>query len=154
MAASDILQWLQARRVSRRAGSMGSMSDDLRAIARDLKQVSALLKIVFRLMELWKLDTRQQTTLLGVRSVSTIYRWKNHGTKRLRLETLERMAHLLAIHKLLRLFFPRNRDMAYNWIWTRNKAACFGGKRPIDIMLRGKMSDLFLVRDYRDHAAG
>ena len=69
------------------------MSENLKRISRDPPQVSALLNMVFRLMEMWQLDTRQQATLLGVQSTSTVYRWKNHGAKRLREETLERIAH-------------------------------------------------------------
>lgn len=123
-------------------------------IARDPEQVSALLEMVFRLMQTWKLDTRQQAALLGVRSPSTIYRWKNHGAKRLRIETMERMSHLLGIHKRLRLLFYHNPDLARAWVSTPNKAPCFGGKRPIDIMLKGKVSDLLLVRSYLEAAAG
>lgn len=62
-------------------------------------------------MIMWKLDTKQQAILLGVRSSSTIYRWKTNGAKRLRSETLERIAHLLAIHKLLGMLFPRNKGV-------------------------------------------
>jgi len=123
-------------------------------IAQDPEQVSALLEMVFRLMQAWRLDTRQQAILLGVRSPSTIYRWKNHGAKRLRLDTLERIRHLLGIHKRLRLLFYRNPDMAKDWVNTRNRASCFGDKCPIDIMLKGKVSDLLLVRSYLEAAAG
>lgn len=133
---------------------MYPMSQALEEIARDPVQVSALLSMVFRLMQAWKLDTRQQAALLGVRSPSTIYRWKNHSSKRLRIDTLERMSHLFGIHKRLRLLFYHNPDLARDWVSTRNKAPCFGGKRPIDIMLKGKVSDLLIVRSYLEAAAG
>jgi len=123
-------------------------------IARDPEQVSALLEMVLRLMQAWKLDTRQQAALLGVRSPSTIYRWKSHGAKRLRVDTLERIRHLLAIHKQLRLLFYHNPDLAKAWVSTRNRASCFGGKRPVEIMLRGSISDFELVRGYLEQAAG
>lgn len=110
----------EARAVSHRASSMCPMSQSLESIARDPVQVSALLRMVFRLMHAWALDTRQQAILLGVRSPSTIYRWKNHGAKRLRIETLERIAHLLAIHKRLRLLLNRNPDLGRNWVRTPN----------------------------------
>lgn len=125
----------------------------MKRISKDPQQVSALLSMVFRLMEKWQLDTRQQATLLGVRSTSTIYRWKNHGAKRLREETLVRIAHLLAIHKLLRLLFPRNPELRKAWVRARNKAARFGGERPIDILLRGEITDLLLARSYLEDAA-
>lgn len=140
--------------MSHRTSSMCPMSQTLKPIARDPVQVSALLRIVFRLMHAWGLDTRQQAALMGVRSSSTIYRWKNRGAKRLRIETLERIHHLLVIHKQLRLLFYHNPGLARAWVSTPNKASCFGGKRPIDIMLRGKISDFELVRGYLEHVVG
>lgn len=144
----------EARAVSYRTSSMCPMSQALELIARDPVKVSALLEMVFRLMQAWRLDTRQQAILMGVRSPSTIYRWKNHGAKRLRLDTLERIHHLLGIHKRLRLLFYHNHDLAKAWVSTRNKAPCFGGERPIDIMLRGRITDLELVLGYLEQAAG
>lgn len=132
---------------------MQCMSENLKRMSRDPQQVSALLRMVFRLMEKWQLDARQQATLLGVRSTSTVYRWRNHGAKRLREETLQRIAHLLAIQKLLRLLFPRNPELREAWVRARNKAARFGGKRPIDIMLRGEIADLLIARSYLEDAA-
>lgn len=143
-----------ARLVSLSQRNMGSMSENLERISQDPKQVSALLEMIFRLFEIWHLDAHQQAILLGVSSTSTIYRWRKHKVKRLRIETLERVAHLLAIHKLLRLHFNRNPDLGRNWVRTPNKASCFRGKPPIDIMLRGKVSDFELVWRYLEYAAG
>ena len=134
--------------------SMGLMSERLERISRDPKQIGALLRMTFRLFEIWRLDAHQQAILLGVRSTSTIYRWRKHGAKQLRIETLERIAHLFAIHKRLRLLFYRNPDLGRNWVRTPNKASCFGGKPPIDTMLQGKVSDFELVRRYLEYAAG
>ena len=144
--------WFQARVVSLSLRNMGHMSETLERISRDPKQVGALLRMTFRLFEIWRLDAHQQAILLGVRSTSTIYRWRKLGVKRIRIETLERIAHLLAIHKRLRLLFYRNPDLGRNWVRTNNKA--FKGKPPIDTMLQGGMSDLELVRRYLEYAAG
>ncbi|MCW5596600.1 MAG: DUF2384 domain-containing protein [Rhodocyclaceae bacterium] len=128
------------------------MSESLERFSRDPKQVGALLRMTFRLFEIWRLDAHQQAILLGVRSTSTVYRWRKHGAKRFSVDTLERIAHLLAIHKRLRLLFYRNPDLGKNWVRTNNKA--FKGKPPIDAMLRGRISDLELVRRYLEYAAG
>jgi hypothetical protein len=130
------------------------MRNRLDELSCDSAQVSALLRMVFRLMKRWRLDTRQKAVLLGVRSSSTVYRWKNHGAKRLRIETLERIRHLLGIYKRLRLLFHHNPDLAHGWVGTPNKVPCFGGKRPLDIMPRGNISDIELVRDYLEQAVG
>lgn len=130
------------------------MSERFEQYWRDPKQVTALLRMTFRLFDIWRLGAHQQAILLGVHSTSTVYRWRKHGVKRLRIETLERIAHLLAIHKRLRLLFYRNPDLGRNWVKTPNKASCFKGKPPIDTMLRGKMSDFMLVLRYLEYAAG
>lgn len=147
-------QWAQARVVSLSPRNMGRMSENLERMSRDPKQLSALLRMTFRLFEIWRLDAHAQAILLGVRSTSTVYRWRKHGVKRLRIETLERIAHFLAIHKRLRLLFYRNPDLGRNWVRTPNKASCFKGKPPIDTMLRGKVSDFKLVQRYLEYAAG
>jgi hypothetical protein len=143
-----------ARVVSLILRNMVLMSESVAQMAKDPKQVSALLRMTFRLFEMWDLDTPQQAVLLGMRSTSTIYRWRKHGAKRLRAETLERISHLLAVHKRLRLLFYRNPELGISWIRTPNKAPCFGGSPPIDILLRGKMLDFELVRRYLEDAAG
>lgn len=143
-----------ARVVSLLLRNMVLMSESVGQMARDLKQVSALLRMIFRLFEMWDLDTPQQAILLGMRSTSTIYRWRKQGAKRLRTETLERISHLFGIHKRLRLLFYRNPELGRSWVRTPNKAPCFGGSPPIDIMLRGRMSDFELVRRYLEDAAG
>lgn len=132
---------------------MRLMNVRLEQLARDPKQVNALLRMIFRIFEMWNLDTRQRSILLGVRSTSTIYRWRKYGAKRLRFGTLERMHYLFGIHKRLRLLFYRNPDMGRAWVRTPNKASCFGGNPPIVIMLRGQVSDLALVLDYLEQAA-
>jgi hypothetical protein len=143
-----------ARVVSLLLRNMVIMSESVAQMARDPKQVSALLRMTFRLFEMWDLDTPQQANLLGMCSTSSIYRWRKRGAKRLRAETLERISLLLAVHKRLRLLFYRNPELGRSWVRTPNKAHCFGGSPPIDIMLRGKMLDLELVRRYLEDAAG
>lgn len=130
------------------------MDENLERISRDPKQVGALLRMTLRLFVIWRLDAHQQAILLGVRSTSTIYRWRKHGVKRLGIETLERIAHLLTIQKRLRLLFYRNPDLGRAWVRTPNRASCFRGKSPIDTMLRGKLSDFKLVQRYLEYAAG
>jgi hypothetical protein len=70
------------------------------------------------------------------------------------LLTIVNFQRVATVYKLLRRFFPHNRELTYNWIWARNKGAGFGGKRPLDIMLHGKVSDMLLVRDYLELTAG
>ena len=65
---------------------------------------------------------------------------------------LERVGHLLAIHKKLRMLFPRNRDLAYAWMSTRNKA--FGGRTPAEVVADSGFAGLLMVRSYLDCVRG
>ncbi len=114
----------------------------------------ALSKMVMQLMDLWKLSTEQQAALLAINASSraTLARYRrgaNIGTNR---DQLERVGHLLGIHKNLRLLFPQNRELAYQWMSTRNKA--FNNLKPVEVIQEWGFSGLLMVRAYLDRARG
>lgn len=115
---------------------------------------SALAKMVMTLLDHWKLSTENQTALLGIatsnRAALTRYRKGDAiGTSR---DQYERVGHLLGIHKSLRLLFPQNRDLAYRWMSTRNKA--FDNLSPVEIVKEQGFAGLLMVRAYLDRARG
>jgi uncharacterized protein (DUF2384 family) len=71
------------------------------------------------------------------------------GTSR---DQYERVGHLLGIHKNLRLLFPQNRDLAYRWMSTRNKA--FDNFAPVEVVKTQGFLGLLIVRAYLDRARG
>ena len=112
----------------------------------------ALAKMVMTLLDHWKLSTEDQAALLGIatsnRAALTRYRkGESIGTSR---DQLERVGHLLGIHKNLRLLFPQNRELAYRWMSTRNKA--FDNLTPVDIVKEWGFAGLLMVRAYLDRA--
>lgn len=114
----------------------------------------ALAKMVMTLMEHWQLSTEDQAALLGLasgnRAALANYRsGKPIGTSR---DQYERVGHLLGIHKNLRLLFPHNRDLAYRWMSTRNKA--FDNLTPVDVVKEWGFAGLLMVRAYLDRARG
>ena len=64
----------------------------------------------------------------------------------------QRVGHLLGIHKNLRLLFPQNRDLAYRWMSTRNKA--FDNLTPVEVVKAWGFAGLLMVRAYLDRARG
>ncbi len=113
-----------------------------------------LAKMVMALLDHWNLPTEDQAALLGVaasnRAALARYRkGEAIGTSR---DQFERVGHLLGIHKNLRLLFPQNRDLAYRWMSTRNKA--FGNLTPVDIVKEWGFAGLLMVRAYLDRARG
>lgn len=84
--------------------------------------------------------------MLGIASsnsaaLSNYRRGKPIGTSR---DQYERVGHLLGIHKNLRLLFPQNRDLAYRWMSTRNKA--FENLTPVEVVKEWGFAGLLMVR--------
>jgi uncharacterized protein (DUF2384 family) len=110
--------------------------------------------MVMQLLEHWKLSTEDQAALLGLaasnRAALTRYRkGEAIGTSR---DQYERVGHLLGIHKNLRLLFPQNRELAYRWMTTRNRA--FEHRTPVELIKEWGFAGLLAVRAYLDHARG
>lgn len=129
--------------VAERAGSTPASEDR-----------GSLAKMVMALLDHWKLSTEDQAALLGIattnRAALTRYRkGEPIGTNR---DQYERVGHLLGIHKNLRLLFPQNRDLAYRWMSTRNKA--FENLTPVDVIKESGFSGLLMVRAYLDRSRG
>jgi hypothetical protein len=110
--------------------------------------------MVMTLLDHWKLSTEDQAALLGIaasnRAALARYRkGEAIGTSR---DQYERVGHLLGIHKNLRLLFPHNRDLAYRWMSTRNKA--FDNLSPVEVVKEWGFAGLLMVRSYLDRARG
>ncbi|MBU2719762.1 DUF2384 domain-containing protein, partial [Acidithiobacillus ferridurans] len=54
--------------------------------------------------------------------------------------------------KNLRLLFPHDRDLAYQWMTTRNRA--FDHRTPVEVVREWGFTGLLMVRAYLDHARG
>jgi hypothetical protein len=118
------------------------------------KDRGALAKMILMLFDHWNLTTEDQALLLGLASTNraALSRYRKGepiGTSR---DQYDRVGHLLAIHKNLRLLFPKNRELAYRWISTRNKA--FDNLTPVEVIKEWGFAGLLLVRSYLDHAKG
>ncbi len=114
----------------------------------------ALARMVMKLLEHWQLSTDDQAALLGLAAGNraALMRYRKGepiGTSR---DQYERVGHLLGIHKNLRLLFPRNRDLAYRWMTTRNKA--FANLTPVEVINEWGFAGLLTVRAYLDRARG
>lgn len=114
----------------------------------------ALARMVMTLFDHWQLSTEDQASLLGLapsnRAALSRYRkGEPIGSSR---DQMERVGHLLGIHKNLRLLFPRNRELAYRWMSTPNRA--FDQRSPVQLIREWGFAGLLTVRTYLDRARG
>lgn len=115
---------------------------------------STLAKMVMQLFDHWELAPADQISLLGLSAGNraALARYRKGEALANSRDLLERVGHLLAIHKNLRLLFPHDRDLAYAWMSTRNRA--FGGKTPVEVIGEWGFAGLMHVRAYLDRARG
>ncbi len=118
------------------------------------KDRGALAKMLLTLFDHWNLTTEDQAMLLGLASTNraALSRYRKGEPIGASRDQYDRVGHLLAIHKNLRLLFPKNRELAYRWISTRNKA--FDNLTPVEVIKEWGFAGLLLVRSYLDHAKG
>ncbi|MEN8503964.1 MbcA/ParS/Xre antitoxin family protein [Paraburkholderia sp. SIMBA_050] len=115
---------------------------------------AAGLRAFFNIARDWNLSADEQIVLLGSPGRSTYFKWKSAPeTARLGRDTLERLSLLLGIYKALQILLPQP-SAADAWIKRPNSAPPFGGRRALDRMLAGNISDLVAVRQYLDAMRG
>ena len=112
----------------------------------------ATSKMLIQLFDHWQLTTSQRAALLGLSPVN--YRMLTRNRRRTFIgssrDQLARVGHLLAIHSNLRLLFPQNRDLAYRWMTTGNKA--FNNLPPVNAIQEWGFAGMLIVRSYLDRA--
>lgn len=116
---------------------------------------AALARMIIRLLDLWELPLGQQAELLGLSgrgARQTIGRYRAGRPLGPNRDLLDRVGHLLAIHRSLRILFPHNRDLAYGWMRRPNRR--FGGQTPVDVVRTEGFLGLIAVRRYLDFERG
>jgi transcriptional regulator with XRE-family HTH domain len=112
-----------------------------------------LAKMLVQLLDHWQLGAADQALLLGLsgQSRSTLARYRRGEPLADSADLLSRAAHLLGIHKALRILFPHDRDLAYRWVSAPNRR--FGERAPLEVMKQG-FEGLLAVRRYLDFERG
>jgi hypothetical protein len=114
----------------------------------------ALARMITQLFDLWKLNTQDQMALLGLAEGSrmSLTRYRKGDPLADNRDLLDRVANLLAIHRSLRILFPQNRELAYKWPMTPNRA--FEGLSPVELVRRDGFLGLLIVKRYLDFERG
>lgn len=115
---------------------------------------SKIALMLVKLFELWGLTSEEQLDALGLSTDNraALARYRKGEPISSSRDMMDRAGTLLAIHKNLRLLFPRNPELRYSWMKTRNKA--FQGRTPVETIREMGFSGLLYVRSYLDRARG
>ncbi|AOS96143.1 hypothetical protein AUP74_00674 [Microbulbifer aggregans] len=107
-------------------------------------------RILFKLFDHWQITNPQRLILLGLNPESPIdpNEYLSRGSFAADRDKLERASILLGIHKSLRVLFPANRDLVYQWISHPNNH--FDGMTPVEIVERHGIPGMHMVRGYLD----
>ena len=114
---------------------------------------AAALRTFFRIADAWRLSQDEARTLLGGPPSSTYYKWKAGQVGSVSNDLLERVSYVLGIYKALQILLPVP-ESADAWLKRPNAAPLFNGRSALELMLSGRVADLFLVRQYLDAERG
>lgn len=135
-------------------GGTQTEHEDITQFGQDAEQSqgtahrAALAGMVIQLFDHWQLDLPDQAAVLGLDASDPTamdgFRKGEPGSANSDLDA--RVGQLLGIHQSLRRLFPRNLDLAYAWMKTRNGA--FSGRAPAELATEDGLSGLMAVRSY------
>lgn len=133
---------------------MHAQHTDLRGPARNRDERLILARAVTRLFELWKLVAADQLMLLGLNESNRIalQRYAKGEALAANGDLLDRVGHLLGIHKALKLLYPHNPEIVAGWMSSPN--TLFDGATPIDVVRRFRFPGLLMVRGTLDRMRG
>jgi hypothetical protein len=106
---------------------------------------SETYRMIFTLFDLWGLNETQRLELLGISDIINFNDYQSGLPISGSLGVAEREGHLLAIHAYLRLLFPEQQELAYQWMSQQNKS--FDGTPVAFVGLKG-LSGLIDIRNY------
>jgi hypothetical protein len=123
------------------------------AVRSPEKLAPAALRTFFRIASAWELTQAEARALLGDPPESTYYKWKSGKVGSVPGDLLERISYVLGIYKALQILLP-DPAAADAWVRRPNAAPLFNGRSALELMLSGRVADLFLVRQYLDWERG
>lgn len=122
--------------------------------ARTRDERVILAKAVTRLFQMWQLGSADQLMLLGLNESNRIalQRYARGEALAANRDLLERVGHLLGIHKALKLLYPKNPEIVAGWMASPNTA--FDDASAVEIVRRFGFAGLLMVRGTLDRMRG
>lgn len=133
---------------------MHAQYTDLRSPTRNRDERVVLARAIIKLFELWQLSAADQLMLLGLNESNRIalQRYAKGEALAANRDLLERVGHLLGIHKALKLLYPHNPEIANGWMSSAN--TLFDSATPLAIARIFGFGGLLMVRGTLDRMRG
>jgi Protein of unknown function (DUF2384) len=125
---------------------------DLTSRAERARLSASGLKAFFRLADRWGVRDEDARALLGGVSNGPYYKWKKEPERLLDADTLTRISYLIGIFKALNILYGEK--LADEWVQLPNSNRIFGGRTPLEYMMRGGVPAMQIVRRLLDARRG
>ncbi|HTV64110.1 MAG TPA: MbcA/ParS/Xre antitoxin family protein [Bryocella sp.] len=107
------------------------------------------IRAFVKICEKWGLSEPQARALLGGIASSTLHAWRaDPVAQKLSQDTLVRISLVIGIYKALHIYFSK--AWADRWVRLGNRGELFGGRAPIDFMIRHGQPGMLEVRRMLD----
>lgn len=120
---------------------------------RTAHKLGGPLLLVRRILETWKLGSREQSILLGLDASdqASFQEFITGNAANYGRDARDRIAYLIQIRNTLFALF---RDDEVENEWLRETHTLLGDRAPMDLLLEGSMANLLLVKEYCDEVGG
>lgn len=125
---------------------------DLTSRAERERLSPSALKAFFNIVDRWSIRDADARSLLGGISNGPYYTWKKQPERLLDADVLTRISYLIGIFKALNILFGEK--LADEWVRLPNNNRIFGGRTPLDYMMRGGLPAMQIVRRLLDARRG
>jgi hypothetical protein len=110
------------------------------------------LKAFFNLVNRWGVRDEDARALLGGVSNGPYYKWKKEPERLLDADVLTRISYLIGIFKALNILYGEK--LADEWVRLPNSNRLFGGRTPLNYIMRGGVPAMQIVRYLLDARRG
>ena len=132
----------------------GTAEPATRAKAAADRRAAAGLRTVFNIFDKLGITVDEGRVLLAGVSRSTYHRWKKAPeSASVNRDLMERISYILGIYKALQILVPDDRQQRL-FLRRENTSSVCNGATPLEVMLHGRVSDLYRVRRWLDRERG
>jgi Protein of unknown function (DUF2384) len=110
------------------------------------------LRAFLNIMARWQVRDEDARRLLGGIAASTLYEYKRNPDRVLDQDKLVRISYLIGIFKALNIL--HSESLADRWVRMPNRNRIFGGRPPLEYMIRGGAPAMQVVRRLLDARRG